>query len=170
LVDLLLGNCSRNQIALVIPRMHFQLPNFPCEFEIPDDWLVEAGLRNFTASTPSFCSTTDVTLVPIREIEPPLRLQASPNDFHGFDRRRMISVLQGIVAGAEIEAVPLIQLPELDDRLARTPQRYRTYGYRVQDGFHRFYGSIAAGFECLPALITTVPDLVQFCQTLGWCE
>jgi hypothetical protein len=25
--------------------------------------------------------------------------------------------------------------------------------YRVRDGFHRFYASIAAGFECLPGAI-----------------
>lgn len=35
----------------------------------------------------------------------------------GFDRTRMVSVLRGIVTGAEIQAVPLVQIPELDDRL-----------------------------------------------------
>jgi hypothetical protein len=26
------------------------MPNFPCEFDIPDDWLVEAGMTGFTPS------------------------------------------------------------------------------------------------------------------------
>jgi hypothetical protein len=150
--------------------MHFQLPNFPCGFEIPDEWLQEAGLRDFVAVTSSFRSTADATLVRIGEIEPPLRRRTTTNDYCGFDRRRMVSVLRGIVASAEIEAVPLVQVPELDDRLVGTPKRYRTYGYRALDGFHRFYASVAAGFELLPALVTTVPELVQFCRDVGWCE
>jgi hypothetical protein len=151
--------------------MRFQLPNFPSEFETPDTWLAEAGLNsNFTASAPSFRTSANATLVPIREIEPPLRVNTSPDDWRGFNCKRMISVLQGIATDAEMEAVPLIKLPELDDRLVSTHYRYRTYSYRVQDGFHRFYGSVAAGFECLPAKITTVPELVQLCRNLGWCE
>jgi hypothetical protein len=123
--------------------MRFQLPTLPCEFEIPDAWLTEAGLNgSFTPSAPSFRSTTDATLVPLREIEPPLRVPTSPNDWRGFNCKRMISVLQGIATDAEIEAVPLIQLPELDVRLVSTRYRYRTYNYRIQDGFHRFYGSV----------------------------
>jgi hypothetical protein len=150
--------------------MHFQLPNFPCVFEIPDEWLDEAGIRDFSAETAFYRSTADATLVRIDEIEPPMRRRAAPNDHCGFDRGRMVSVLKGILAGAEIEAVPLVLLPELDDRLVRTPYRYRTYSYRIRDGFHRFYASVAAGFEYLPARITTVPVLVQDCQDLGWCE
>jgi hypothetical protein len=107
--------------------MRYQLPNFPCEFEIPDIWLAGAGLNSsFTASAPSFRSTADATLVPLREIEPPLRVHTSPNDRRGFSRERMLSVLKGIATDAEIEAVPLVKLPELDDRLVGTHYRYRT--------------------------------------------
>jgi hypothetical protein len=150
--------------------MHFQLPNFPCGFEIPDEWLDEAGTRGFSAVMASYRSTADAVLVRLDEIEPPLRRRTAPNDHRGFDRRRMVSVLSGFVAGAEIEPVPLVLLPELDDRLVGTPNRYRTYSYRVRDGFHRFYASVAAGFEYLPAMITTMPALVKFCQDAGWCE
>ena len=150
--------------------MHFRLPNFPCEFDIPDDWLDEAGFRGFKALTPSFTSTAGATLIPIAEVEPPRRLPSYPCDVRGFVRTKMVNVLKEIVGGIEIKPVPLVLLPELDDRLVTTYQRYRTYNYRIQDGFHRFYASVAAGFECLPALITTVPELVKFCQDAGWCE
>jgi hypothetical protein len=42
-----------------------------------------------------------------------------------------------------MEPVPLLKLP------APAP-----YAYRVRDGYHRFFASIAAGFECLPAVIS----------------
>jgi hypothetical protein len=51
-----------------------------------------------------------------------------------------------MVMAAEIEAVPLLELPVYEFG----PNTYR---YRVRNGFHRFYASIAAGFECLAAVI-----------------
>jgi hypothetical protein len=42
--------------------------------------------------------------------------------------------------------VSLREIPPAD--LSPTP-----FSYRMRDGFHRFYASIAAGFECLPAVI-----------------
>jgi hypothetical protein len=152
--------------------MKFPLPNFPREFEIPDEWLDEAGFRGFKASTPSFRTTADAMLIPVAEIEPPRRLPSSPLDRHGFVRAKMINVLGEIVTDVEIKPVPTVLLPELDDRLVRAPASYRcrTYSYRTQDGFHRFYSSVAAEFEYLPATITTVAELVQSCRDLGWCE
>jgi hypothetical protein len=55
-------------------------------------------------------------------------------------------LLKGIVTGAEIEPVPLLELPVFE--LAANP-----YRFRVRDGFHRFYASIVARFDCLPAVI-----------------
>jgi hypothetical protein len=83
--------------------------------------------------------------VPLRQIEPPYRIPGK--DWHGFDHSRLVSVLDGIATGAEIEPVPLFKLPDTDFPPA-------PYAYRVRNGFHRFYASIAAGFECLPAEIS----------------
>jgi hypothetical protein len=124
--------------------MRYPMPNYPCEFEIPDAWLAEAGMDGFTRTAPAYRSTAAAVPVPLREIEPPYR--GPEKDWRGFDRRRLISVLNGIATGAEIEPVPLLQLPP--DLPSRAP-----YGFRVLDGFHRFYASIAAGFERLPASI-----------------
>jgi hypothetical protein len=127
--------------------MRFPMPNYPCEVEIPDAWLADAGMGGFTRSAAAFRSVRSAVLVPLQEIVPPPRFPTAPKDWHGFDRERLVSLLKGIAAGAEIEPVPLLELPGHDI----WPPPYR---YRVRDGFHRFYASIAAGFECLPGTIT----------------
>jgi hypothetical protein len=125
--------------------MRYPMPNYPCEFEIPDAWLNEAGMNGFTRTAPAYHSTAAAVRVALREIEPPYRVPEL--DWCGFDRDRLISVLNSIATGAEIEPVPLLKLPPGDFSAA-------PYRYRVRNGFHRFYASIAAGFECLPAEIT----------------
>ena len=122
------------------------MPNFPSEFEIPDDWLTEAGAVGFIPTTAAYRSSSDAILVPLAAIEPPYRVLAVAKDWRGFDRSRFISVLKGIVTAAEIEPVPLLELPVFE--FAPT-----TYRFRVRNGFHRFYASIVAGFESLPAEI-----------------
>jgi hypothetical protein len=126
--------------------MRYAMPNFPSEFEIPDDWLTEAGLIGFVPTTTAYHSSSDAVLVPLIVIEPPHRILAVTKDWRGFDRSRFISVLKGIVAAAEIEPVPLLELPVFEF----APNTYR---FRVRNGFHRFYASIVAGFECLSATI-----------------
>jgi hypothetical protein len=126
--------------------MRFPMPNFPCEFEIPDDWLAEAGMDSFIRAGVSYRSTPAARLLPLTAVEPVYRLVGHPKDWRGFDRVRLISVLKGIVADAEIEPVPLFELPVTD--YPHTP-----YRYRVLNGFHRFYASIAAGFDHLPGAL-----------------
>jgi hypothetical protein len=126
--------------------MRFAMPHYPCEFEIPDDWLAETGAIGFEPPTSAYHSTPAAVLIALTLIEPPLRLVTVPRDWRGFDRERLLSLLKGFVAGAAIEPVPLLELPVLE--LGSSP-----YRYRVLDGVHRFYGSIAAGFTYLPAAI-----------------
>jgi len=76
----------------------------------------------------------------------PQRFPIAPKDWHGFERARLVSLLKGIATGAELDPVQLLELPQHD--VWRMP-----YQYRVRDGFHRFYASIAAGFESLPSVI-----------------
>jgi hypothetical protein len=127
--------------------MRYPMPNYPCDFEIPEAWLAEAGMDGFTKSASAYRSSAAAVLVPLQTIVPPPRFPAAPKDWHGFDRARFVSVLEGITTGAEIEPVPLLELPPHDI----WPPPYR---YRVRDGFHRFYASIAAGFEFLPAVLS----------------
>ncbi len=134
--------------------MRYPMPNFPCEFEIPDSWLAEAGMTDFKPSDSAYrwtaCSLVPhvaVELVPLAVVEPPLRLLTVPKDWRGFDHDRLIRILRGFVNGDEIEAVPLFDL-SLAGEFAP-----RSYRYRVRNGCHRFYASVAAGFGCLPGAV-----------------
>jgi len=123
--------------------MRFSMPHFPGEFEIPDDWLSEAGIVGFKPNDRAYRSTAGALLVPLTEIEPVARFVAYPKDFRGFDRVRLVRLLKGFVAGDEIEATEAIELPIQD--ICAGP-----YRYRVCDGYHRYHASIAAGFDMLP--------------------
>jgi len=126
--------------------MRYRMPNYPCEFEIPDSWLAEAGMDGFSPTALAYRSSADAVLVPLTKIVPPPQYTTSPMDWRGFDRDRLVRLLKGFVIGAKIEAVPLLEIPEVE--FAPRP-----YQYRARDGYHRFYASIAAGFGCLPGSI-----------------
>lgn len=130
--------------------MRFRFPLLPAEFEIPDEWWEEAGMTKFSCTRPAYRSTAAAILVPFREIEPPFRLPEARLELNGFDRSRLVSVLRGFVSASEIEPVPLICLPSA----AFPPAPFK---YRVRNGYHRFYASVAAGFEYLPALVDGEP-------------
>lgn len=126
--------------------MRYAMPHYPCEFEIPDDWLAEAGAAGFVPATRAYRSSADAVFVPLTDIEPPYRIVRVAKDWRGFDRPRLVSVLRGIIESAEIEPVPLLELPVQE--FGPT-----TYRFRVRNGFHRFYASIVVGFEFLAAVI-----------------
>lgn len=126
--------------------MRFNFPRFPGEFEIPDEWWEEAGMRNFRPELPAFRSSANSMAISLADIEPPMRLRGHAKDWHGFDRGRLVRVLQGFAEGVIIDAVPLKPFPQHD--IQAPPFRYH-----VLDGYHRFYASVAAGFDCLPSLL-----------------
>jgi hypothetical protein len=127
--------------------MRAPMPNYPCEFEIPDEWWVAAGMTDFVTSRPAYRSCASAKLIPLREIEPPHLDLSSPRDWCGFDRARMLRILCGLRDGTEMRPVPLLELA-VDD----VPSG-KSYAYRALDGYHRFYASIAAGFRFLPASV-----------------
>jgi hypothetical protein len=123
--------------------MRFSMPHLPGEFEIPDDWIVEAGFSGFTPIASAYRSTTEGLLAPLTMVEPVVRFVSTPKDFGGFDRARLINILKGFVADDDIEPVDAMELPAYEFCAA-------PYRYRVCNGYHRFYASIAAGFSFLP--------------------
>lgn len=54
--------------------MRFPMPHFPCEFEIPDAWLMEAGANGFTPGRAAFRSGASAVDVLLTAVEPPPRL------------------------------------------------------------------------------------------------
>jgi hypothetical protein len=124
--------------------MRFAFPRFPAEFEIPDEWWNQAGMSAFARTRSAYKSTTDETIA-LDDIEPVFRLRNTPRDCRGFRRADLVSILKGFAADAEIPPIDLLIIPQLGD-LSGDP-----FKYRIVDGFHRFYASIAAGFEFVPA-------------------
>jgi hypothetical protein len=127
--------------------MRFTLPEQQGSFEIPDEWWIEAGMPGFTPTSPAYHATPDpdVVLVAVKDVARPAR--TVEKDFGGFERVRLIKVLAGFVAG---QAIPPVKVHEL-------PQGPFRYGLR--DGLHRFYASVAAGFDHVPASMATyLPD------------
>ena len=125
--------------------MRASMPNFPCDFEIPDAWWIAAGMQEFAPDRPSYLSTIGARLVPLRDIEPPHCDHV--RDWCGFDRNRMLRILDGMKTGAEMRPVPLLELPVDDVPCGKG------YAYRALDGYHRFYASIAVGYQFLPASV-----------------
>jgi hypothetical protein len=123
--------------------MRFSMPHLPCEFEIPDGWLSEAGFAGFKPTASAYRSTKATLFAPLMQIEPIVRYVTHPKDFGGFDRVRLVRLLKGFVVGDDIEPVGVEELPIFE--FCHSPFRYR-----VCDGFHRFHASIAAGFDMLP--------------------
>jgi hypothetical protein len=129
--------------------MRFAMPIYPCEFELPDDWLAQAGWldaaghRIFLPTDIAYHSTPDATPIDLKLIEPLGRYHGYEKDFRGFDRARMVNILSGFVAGDTIEAPEAIELPIRD-------WCQGLFRYRICDGVHRYFASIAAGYSEIP--------------------
>jgi hypothetical protein len=122
--------------------MRFLFPRFPAQFEIPDDWWIEAGMSQFVPQQrQAYRSPTET--VALDEIEPPFR--TAPLDCNGFVRSRIMAILRGFVDDSELAPICLLVIPP------RYEWPDNPFKYRVVDGAHRFYASIAAGFKRVPA-------------------
>jgi hypothetical protein len=130
--------------------MRFPMPLFPCAFELLNNWLVEAGWINddghmiFQPTGAAYPSTPNARLISLKLVEPLGRDCGYGKNFHGFDRGRMLKIPKEFVAGDIIEAPNAIELP--DDRDFCRGQ----YRYRICDGVHRYFASIAAGYTLIP--------------------
>jgi hypothetical protein len=106
--------------------------------EIPPEWLAEAGLQTYVATRPSFRCSAPHVLIALTDIDRMVRVV--PLDANGFRRDKMMPVLVGIRDGADI--VPPVPVEAIS--IGR---------YRLRDGTHRYYASLALGFSHLPCEI-----------------
>jgi hypothetical protein len=141
--------------------MRYLMPNFPCEFEIPDDRLAESGIGNFSPRTTAYRSSADVRPITLVKVAPLLRFKSVPKDWRGLEQNRFVDLLKGFVADDFIPPVPVVQLPD-SNHLVRL-----SYRYCIGDGFHRYYASILAGFSHLPATVDTLDELLGM-RTRHW--
>lgn len=107
--------------------------------EICDDWWASSGMNKFSRNTEAYPTNIaeDVVVIEISLIEP---VQRSPG-VRPFDRERMLNILQGFVQQSEILPISV-----------REKNRQGVYRFEVDNGFHRYYASIAAGFSKIPTI------------------
>ena len=127
---------------------YFDLPRGGGRFKLLADWWVEAGMDDFRRETEAYLVTVypQVQLIALADIAPtPLDRRALTDG--GFDYDRMMKILRGIAGKQVIPPVEVMDHQQGD------------YRYKVYDGNHRYYASIAAGFPCLPTIISGwMPD------------
>jgi hypothetical protein len=117
-------------------------------FDIPDEWWACADMDKFSRGGsqfyPCWPGSQDVQIVPLAEVEPPTRDAGIPP----FKKYKLIPVLFGFQS-------PESSLPPVPVLLKESPHPYR---YKVYNGYHRYYASVAAGYQSLPVvLMESVP-------------
>ncbi len=122
--------------------MRYRVPHEDIEFEIPDSWWASADAEDFSPHGRAFVASSSAewptTLVPVTDVEPPRR---TPGVI-GLTEDRTVSVLKAFRSGVPLPPLEVYEPPD--------PKRCK---FQVRDGYHRYYASIAAGFELLPVSV-----------------
>jgi hypothetical protein len=114
-------------------------------FDIPDDWLSRSGLLTTARLRDHFAPAPDehreTRLLDLLTVTSPVR---NPG-VRWFDEKRMLRILDGIICDQPMPPIEVDQPPG------------NPLPYRVRDGFHRYYVSVAAGLRRIPAVPAFVP-------------
>jgi hypothetical protein len=125
--------------------MRFSTPtNIP--FEIPDDWWTFTEMDKFVRTTDYYLYPPEHSGIQIKslaEIEPPTRSAGIPP----FRKYKLIPLLLAFQSPAEC-VLPPIQVLGMDS----PPCRFKVY-----NGFHRYYASVAAGYTHIPVVVIEIP-------------
>jgi hypothetical protein len=115
--------------------------------DLNDEWWAEAGMHNFVPTAQAYRSDQDAVEVCIADIGP-VDLQRQligmfkDNADVGIPaRERVLKILWGFRCG---ETIPPVKIVGGDAGYG--------YKYRLKDGAHRLYLSIAAGFTHVPTI------------------
>ena len=118
-------------------------------FEIPDEWLSQAGFD-------SFCLNSDYYEIPTKfDSKRVLLLDHSciyprkrNNGVLEYRKESMINFLCRIRCNQPIDPI-IIMKPSTDNG----------FEYWLKDGYHRYRASFAAGFKKIPAILEFNPDI-----------
>jgi len=128
--------------------MNYLLTHQRIEFEIPDQWWAAAGMNGWKSNASFYVaysySQYPTTIVSLSEVEAPIRNK----NVAWFNEQRMVDVLRGFRVGDKLPPIEVNELP--------TDTGFR---YRVRDGFHRYYASVAVGFTQLPVSVRPYFDI-----------
>jgi hypothetical protein len=124
--------------------MRFSTPRNDVEFEIPDEWWTFAEMNAFSTDGggyypyPFQCAKS-VEIVELVDVEPPSRNDGVPP----FKKCKLVPVLLAFTS-------PECALPPVEVEALSSDGRPR---YRVVNGYHRYYASVAAGYTKLPVTV-----------------
>jgi hypothetical protein len=110
-------------------------------FDIPEDWWAFAEMPDFKPASdyyPYHQCEDDVEIILLSDIEPLRRSPGTPL----FEKCRLVPVL--FAFQSRFCALPPIELH---------PNSQGQFRYRLHNGCHRYYASIAAGYSHIPALV-----------------
>jgi len=115
--------------------------------DLDDEWWTEAGMHSFVPTSPAYRCDRDAVVVRIEDICPvslqrlSMGIFKDNTDWRIPARERVLKILWGFRCG---EAIPPVEIIVGDAGYA--------HGYRLTDGTHRLYLSIAAGFTHVPTV------------------
>ena len=118
------------------------------QFEIPDTWWFKAEMAEFRPKAPQYRANPSdlkngqtILSVCVGEVEPLRSRKLNHGDGFFASEAQVVHVLRGFIKGSAIFPVKVERQPAGSD-----------YVYRLYDGTHRFYCSVAAGFSHVPAV------------------
>ena len=121
--------------------MQFSAPS-GIQFEIPDEWWTCADMDKFTRKTNFYIYPSDwvgVQIALLSEIVPPTRT----GDVPLLKKYRLVPILCAFQSPDE-SALPPIEVQSCESHPFR---------FKVHNGCHRYYASIAAGFSHIPVVV-----------------
>jgi hypothetical protein len=118
------------------------------EYEIEDNWLIEAGVVGFTPKTGYYCPQQQdgIFTVRIDSVEPLIERARLRGIFcddlvsRTPAKERVLRILQWLCIDAEIEPIKVVKSKRAE------------FEYKLVEGCHRFYCANAMGFESVPAV------------------
>ena len=126
-----------------VRAMKFKTPKNGIEFEIPNEWWKFSEMDKFNINGARFypypISAENVEAVAISEIEPPTRNQNIPP----FKKYKLVPVLMAFMS-------PECELPPVEVVNNNSSE----YKFKVKNGYHRYYASVAVGYPMLPIIIS----------------
>jgi len=122
------------------------------EFELEDEWLIEADMVSYSPTEASYkpdlqkTKGEEILLIPINEIAPLIERAKCKGIFcdneNDTAKERVVRILKWFKEHKAIEPISVAELGETEK-----------FKYKVLAGSHRFHCSIAVGFTKMPAIL-----------------
>ena len=144
---MLLSSLAPHPFTKTVPTMQFRVPRHDLVVDVPEEWWKATTSSIGISMGPHYCAAGDSIVVPIQDVEPPLR---DGGKIWFRNRDSVVQILDGMRSGEEL---PPIQV--------WSREKTNSSRYIVRDGLHRFYLSIAVGFTAIPVVIDDF-DLNEF--------